>query len=426
MNVLFLQGPLGSFFKNLATNFSKAGYNTHKINFNGGDRFYGHADTVTDFTGTPEEWPDFLAGYLSDNDISSVFLLGDCRLYHRLAKPVCRSMNVHFMVFEEGYLRPDTITLEAGGVNALSELDLSQEVIRNTSIPVKASAVSMGGSMKRRTVAAAFYYWSSWFQKKRFPHYQHHRAFNPVREGYCWLRGFARKRFYRSNDQLVRKQLLSKFSGQFVLVPLQVHDDSQKIYHSDYSSVEAFIEEVMTSFKEHASENRALCFKHHPMDIGYTQYSQHICELADRMGISDRVFYCHEAALPELYRHASSVITVNSTVGLSAILHKLPTLATGQALYDMQGLTHQGTMSAFWESPEPVDYDLFQHFHSYIYEKTQLNGSFFNKPEISCENARLFFEQIIGSDAQGSFTSACSVSGHSQSEEVTSSGLKAA
>lgn len=38
--VLFLQGPLGPFFKRLARTFSKAGYITHKINFNGGDRFF--------------------------------------------------------------------------------------------------------------------------------------------------------------------------------------------------------------------------------------------------------------------------------------------------------------------------------------------------------------------------------------------------
>ena len=133
-SVLFLQGPLGPFFRELASAFSATGYVTHKINFNGGDQFYSGADQVTDYCGTPEQWPDHLRQYLQQNNIEAVFLLGDCRYYHRVARPVCEQLGVAFMVFEEGYLRPDTITLEPGGVNALSGLDVSVENILATPV----------------------------------------------------------------------------------------------------------------------------------------------------------------------------------------------------------------------------------------------------------------------------------------------------
>ncbi|OED44245.1 hypothetical protein ACH42_08090 [Endozoicomonas sp. (ex Bugula neritina AB1)] len=394
-SVLFLQGPLGPFFRELAQYFSAAGYETHKINFNGGDRFYSGADQVVDYSGTPQDWPSFLQCYLLDHNIKAVFLLGDCRFYHRVAKPVCDQQGVAFMVFEEGYLRPDTITLEQSGVNALSTLDLSIERIRSTKKCSVKAPVSMGASMNRRMVYAALYYWAAFFARWRFPHYQHHRAFNPVREGACWIRGFYRKQRVKAVDHQIHNKLIGQYSEKFILVPLQVHDDSQKIFHSDYGSVEAFITEVMLSFKHYGDGDQILCFKHHPMDRGYTHYGRAIKRLARELGLQERVLYCHDNPLPELYHHAAGVVTVNSTVGISALLHKVPVKTMGKAMYDILGLTHQGSLDSFWKKPQPVDMDLFERFHSLLFQKTQINGNFFNHEQLSCENAVAFFEALF-------------------------------
>lgn len=396
--VLFLQGPLGPFFRELAEAFSQTDYDTHKINLNGGDRYFSGADKVVDYHGEPSEWPRFFHNYLVENAIDTVFLLGDCRYYHRSAKPVCDQLGVRFMVFEEGYIRPNTVTLERDGVNALSNLDLSQPVIRQTEINSTKTSLRIGPNMRQRAVYAALYYWAAFFTRKQFPHYEHHRAFNPIKEGYCWLRGFARKWQVKPSDYLLHKKLTGTFSHRFILVPLQVHDDSQKIYHSDYDSVQSFISEVMTSFKTNADPSRILCFKHHPMDRGYTHYGSFIKSQAKNAGIEDRVFYCHDNNLPELYRHAQGVVTVNSTVGVSALLHGVPTKVMGKAMYDIAGLTHQGSLASFWKAPQPVDKELFQRFYSLLLEKTQVNGSFFKFLDISCQNALQFYEQLIEGD----------------------------
>ena len=156
-----MQGPLGPFFRELAKVFSDAGYVTHKINFNGGDRFYSGADCIVDYTDTPENWSAFLEDYLQKHWIQAVFLLGDCRLYHRRAKPVCDRLGVEFMVFEEGYVRPNTITLERHGVNALSQLDMSVETIKKARIESVKAPVTIGATMNQRAIYAAFYYWAS-------------------------------------------------------------------------------------------------------------------------------------------------------------------------------------------------------------------------------------------------------------------------
>ena len=395
-SVLFLQGPLGPFFRELAKVFSDAGYITHKINFNAGDRFFSGADFVIDFPGTPGAWPDFLRAYLQQHQISSVFLLGDCRLYHRLAKPVCDQLGINFMVFEEGYVRPDTITLERHGVNALSRLDFSTTAINASNFVSMKAPVAIGATMKSRAVYAALYYCAAYFSRRTFLHYIHHRTANPFGEAFSWIRGWVRKWLVKSSDKKVHHKLTTELSGRFVLVPLQVHDDSQKIYHSDYLSVEAFIEEVACSFAKHASKDQVLCFKHHPMDRGYTHYGQFISHLTSQLGLSGRILYCHDNPLPELYRHACSVVTVNSTVGLSALLHNIPVKTMGKAIYDIKGLTHQEALDSFWQRPQPVDMELFEKFHSYLYRKTQVNGSFFKYWDFSCNNVLEFYEKLTG------------------------------
>ena len=173
-----------------------------------------------------------------------------------------------------------------------------------------------------------------------------------------------------------------------------MHDDSQKIYHSNFGSVESFISEAMASFKNYSKSGQVLCFKHHPMDRGYTHYGEFIKQHARRIGLEGRVLYCHDIPLPELYDHVAGVVTVNSTVGMSALLHGVPVKVMGRAMYDIEGLTHQGSLASFWQEPQSVDRDLFKRFHALLFKETQLNGSFFKHLGISCDNALGFFEQL--------------------------------
>ena len=392
-SVLFLQGPLGPFFRELAREFSGNGYITHKINFNGGDRFYSGADHCVDYIGSVEQWPEFLENYLLEHQIQTVFLMGDCRLYHRLAKPICERLNVRFMVFEEGYLRPDTITLEHGGVNGLTSLDFSLMGLASASSQRLSAEVLIPASMGQRVKFAAFYYWAAWFQRQRFVDYQHHRAFSPVVEGAKWIRGFARKYLNKWRDRQIQQQLSTELSGRFFLVALQVHDDSQILYHSDYPSVESFIEEVVASFADHGDHRDLLVLKHHPMDRGYTDYQRVIDQLAQRYGVVGRIIYCHDIPLPVLYHHTLGVVTVNSTVGISALLHELPVKVTGRAFYDIRHLTSQCSLDQFWQAPEPVHSELFNRLHSLIFLESQINGSFFTELPLTCRNTRLFYEQ---------------------------------
>ena len=53
---LFLQGPPGPFFRQLADALHARGAGTHRINLSGGDR-YDWPDGATDYRGTLSAWP---------------------------------------------------------------------------------------------------------------------------------------------------------------------------------------------------------------------------------------------------------------------------------------------------------------------------------------------------------------------------------
>ncbi len=60
--------------------------------------------------------------------------------------------------------------------------------------------------------------------------------------------------------------------------------------------------------------------------------------------------------------HKPAVVTVNSTVGTLALACGLPVIALGKAVYDIAGLTFQGELDEFWNTPTAPDADLFDAF----------------------------------------------------------------
>jgi capsular polysaccharide export protein len=115
------------------------------------------------------------------------------------------------------------------------------------------------------------------------------------------------------------------------------------------------------------------------MDRGYHDYSQLISGLARKLGLGGRCLYIHDQNLPSLLDTAQGVIVINSTVGLSALHHDTPLKVCGQAIYDMHGLTFQGSLDDFWDNSQKgkPDKNLLQCFQGYLLQYTQLNGSLY-------------------------------------------------
>lgn len=383
--ILFLQGPVGPFFRNLAWDLQNAGASVYKINFNGGDWFFSPKGSVN-YRGSASNWGDFFSDFLAKHHIDTVILFGDCRDYHRIAHGICDQLGVEIGVFEEGYIRPDYITFEDFGVNGYSLISRDTTFYRTLEPAAftRPKSTPIGNTFWYAAWWAFLYYLFSALFVLFFRRYQHHRSLSPWEITY-WIRSIWRKQWYKIKEAGIGQKAVTTLSKNYFLVPLQISTDAQVRDHSEFSSVEHFIERVMSSFSAHASPEVSLLIKHHPLDRGYHDYEQFIKRLAHHHNISERVYYIHDQHLPTLLDHAQGVVVINSTVGLSAVHHNTPLKVCGLAVYDMEGMTYQKSLDSFWKNAKEftVDDDLYNRFRGYVINQKQINGSFYRKLEKS-------------------------------------------
>ena len=124
---LFLQGPHGPFFRELAGALAAAGAQVSRLGFNQGDAYeWSKAWPYTPFNQPLATLPEFLAFHFRSRKITDLVLYGDTRPIHAEAARLARARGITVHVFEEGYLRPYWVTYERGGSNGHSRLmDLS-------------------------------------------------------------------------------------------------------------------------------------------------------------------------------------------------------------------------------------------------------------------------------------------------------------
>ena len=375
---LLLQGPMGWFFNDLAKVLTGRGQTVTKVHFNGGDRLFWRQDNALSYQGRPDDLADWLRTLIRERRIDAVVLFGQMRPIHCVAREVAKELGVGVFVLEEGYLRPNYVTIERRGVNALSRLPRSASFYtQNNPDPVQPPAPTHQNIWRTAVIAAA-YGSASAVMRPWYPHVDHHRDMNPVRETAAWARGAWRHLRYSVTERGVQARLCSPaLSKRWYLVPLQVQGDSQVTHHSRYTCIEQFITEVLESFALHAPAEIGLVIKHHPMDRAYSDYRRHIHREAQRLNLGHRVVYLHDQHLPTLLDHTRGVITINSTVGLQALHHGAPVITLGEAVYSMPGLVHSGPLASFWQEPGKVNQTLYQRFRHHLVAHTQLNASFY-------------------------------------------------
>ena len=380
--VLLLQGPMGPFFRKLDLYLRLKGALTYRICLNGGDRFFAGKDNRIDYGGKTADWRVFLTNFCSENRIEAIVLYGDCRFYHRVAADVAARSGIHIFVFEEGYVRPNFITLEKNGVNAHSALPRNSDFYRGLNIkPADAkNSRPLKYSYYRWALFTIVYFICMQLWRHRYPHNKHHRNTDIGLEIGYGMRNALRKIGFALTERRFFKAFTNGMSKKYYFVPLQVQYDFQITRHSTFGSMQAFIHTVMTSFTRHAPSDTKLVFKHHPMDRGRPLFYRYIREQAERLGVSDRVYTVHDVHLPTCLKNAIGTITINSTVGIASLFHGTPTIVLGEALYDIEGLTCKGLpLDHFWSKHKAPNRRLFRKFRNYLIKKTQLNGSFYSE-----------------------------------------------
>ena len=375
--MLLLQGPRGLFFSRFGRYLRREGITVYKINFNGGDTFFYPWPDALSFRGSREDWEVFLEDFVDSRQIDCIYLFGDCRFYHQTAIKVANRQGIAVFVFEEGYIRPDYITLEKFGVNGHSQIPCNRSSYECLSEPVMEKPLPARNSFFRMAFSAVMYHLAELLMRWHYRHYQYHKEFSFLKEPLLWVRSGIRKVMYRIKERHIEKDLIGRLRKRYFFVPLQVFNDAQISFHSKYSSVEQFIAETIQSFAEYAGDDHFLIVKHHPMDRGHKDYAACVHDVAKKFGVHERVIYIHDLHLPTLLKNALGVVVINSTVGLSSLHHGTPLKVMGTAIYDLPGLTYQTDLAAFWRNPGKVNREIYKRFRGYIVEHTQLNGGYY-------------------------------------------------
>lgn len=369
---LFLQGPPGPFFRLLAEKIEAEGIRVHRINLSGGDRL-DWPDGAVDFLDKFSEWPVFFDNFLRDHHITDLLLYGDCRPYHVSAHGIAAPRGVRTHVLEEGYLRPDWMTLELEGVNARSTLsrDKSWFFAQARQLPPEPKLAPITASFRRRAHDSYWHYHNVVMGRLRYRHYRSHRSGSIILEGLGWLWKFIRASHRRRTAEAV----LRKLDGKPTFVsPLQLSGDYQIRIHSSFPDMQSAAAYTIGSFAAHAPADTHLLLKAHPLDCSFFNWPGFVRQHATRHNIQGRLHFVDGGDLDEMVRSARGLVCVNSTSATLALEHGTPVCTLGEAIYDIAGLTHQRHLDTFWADPSPPEPGLYPAFRRVLVDRCLVRG----------------------------------------------------
>ena len=380
---LFLQGPITPFFDGIGGGLRRLGHEVHRINLCLGDKLLWRSPGSTDFTGRPADWPAYIAAFLDAHGITDIILLGEQRTYHRQAIEAAKARGIDVVATDFGYLRPDWITFERDGMNRDSRFprDPATIIALAETLPPPDLVQRYRDSFFNQALWDVAYHMANLIPG-RFQHYRSHQIYHPVRVYLgTLLRLVLRRRANRRADGIIAR--LKRQGGPLFLMAMQMETDFSVRAYSTYPDLDTAIGEVTRSFAAHAPAAAQLLFKVHPLDPAIKNWGRRVAATARRAEVAGRVHYLGGGNLGSITESVQGVITINSTVGLRAIVDRLPTLALGEAIYKIPGMTHDGTLDSFWtegHAPEPV---LREAFLRGITHCLQIRGTYYAQPGLA-------------------------------------------
>ena len=411
---LIVTAPFGPFGRALADALQAEGASVARMLFNAGDAAYWRRSGAVPYTGDVRRWPQRLARLVQDQGLTDLIVFGEGGPYNqgvlaqkdklkalaatntvesdieatgdandqgraqaaRLREPSvsagAHAYPLRIWVLENGYFRPDWITVEENGVNASSGLPREARAY-DPPIPEILPTRPAGRILPHHVVNISLYHMVQPLGRLMFRRYVYPYTQSP------WLQFAGHvKRFlgltFASRSEADAEVIRAR--GPFFLACLQREGDAQLLRYSHFADNTAFLAEVMTSFARHAPAEARLVVKNHPLDPGLVDLRRMTHVLAVERGIADRVDFIDGGNLAQLCRASSGMVVNNSSAALSAMGFKTPVKVLGEAFFDFHGLTDQKPIDQFWTDPTPCDDALFHRFRAHVIARTQVNGNY--------------------------------------------------
>lgn len=368
---VLLQGPSSFFFSHVGEALRRRGAKVLRIGFCPGDRVFWRrrAGEYMAFRGGLDDFPDWLSGVLKRHSVTDLVMLGDGRAPHHKAISMLKERveGPNVWIVEHGYLRPNLILIEPDGMGGGSNIPQYQRL----GVPaVEPAQPTWSGSFLRYAIFDVTYHLSNVvFAPFSYPRYRAHSGIHPFAEYAGWIKKALRTPSRRSSRQSALDRI-GRHAGPVFLYPLQLSHDTQLIKYGTGEPQDDILRRVMESFENAAPADALLVVKVHPMDNALTDWAK----LVGRGSAS--VVFLDGGDLDALLARSAGVVTVNSTVGLTALMAGVPTLALGQAVYRSAGLTSQQSLEAFWQNPQSPESEDVAAFGALLRTQFHVPGAF--------------------------------------------------
>lgn len=377
---LFLQSHPSGFSRSVIRQLREQEVSCHIFNFSLGDWFCNFGLGACNYVGKVRNWRVYLEKYIAEHGITDIIYYADQRPYHRIARALARQYGLNVYAYEFGYLRPDWITLECGGMGAFSHFPNDPDVI--CELASKVSWTEPKGhypyTFPSEAFYEVFYHTSHALFPFFFPHYRHDRYYHPIIDYLSFLpRLFVAKGRSKRAEKTISR-LLEKQS-RFFLVAMQLQSDYQIRRASRYIHLSEMIDEILRSFVEHAEPDTDIVFKLHPLDNNFERWPKVIEKRAVEFGCQDRVKVIDGGDLVKIITSSKGVVLINSTVGLAALQFGVPVKPLGVAVYDVPKMCFQGPLDDFWTKATPPDRTVLAAFVKLLKTSIQVKGNFFTR-----------------------------------------------
>lgn len=368
--VLIVTAPFGAFGRTLARALEARGAEVRRMIFNAGDAASWRRPGGVAFKGDARHWPSRLAELA--RDYTDILVFGEGGAYNQGVLSQAESLSAKVWVLENGYFRPDWITLERNGVNASSPLPRAADGYEPP-IPELPVTRPVGKMLPHHVINITLYHLVQALGSPAFPRYTLPYTISPWRQCLGHVRRYVRLVLQPKSETDVGRIAAR---GPFFIACLQREGDVQLLRYSAYADNMAFLAEVMDSFARHAPAQARLVVKNHPLDPGLVDLAHLTWVLAIERGVADRVDFVDGGNLAQMCRASLGMVVNNSSAALSALGFSTPVKVMGRAFFDFEGLTDQQPLETFWRQPKAADKALFARFRAHVIRRSQINGNY--------------------------------------------------
>ena len=389
---LIVTAPFGGFARILAKRLEARGASVQRMIFNAADAASWRRAGGLIYKPGPEQWAADLAGVAGG--VTDLIVFGEGGPYNRAVLSQVEALAARVWVLENGYFRPDWITVERNGVNGSSGLPRFRGAYAAPALPPP-PVQPVGRILPHHVANISLYHIAEALGSAAFPNFVVHYPHSPLKQCIGHVRRYLGLAF-RPGGTHDAEQIAAR--GPFFIVCLQREGDMQLLRYSQYADNSAFLAATLDSFARHAPGDCRLVVKNHPLDPGVISLRRITRWLAIERGVADRVDFIDGGHLNELCRASRGMVVNNSSAALSALGFHTPVKVLGDAFFDFEGLTDQNSLDRFWSEPTPPDEALFNRFRAHVIAASQINGNY-HEPRtqpLAAEGLADMFERADG------------------------------